>query len=700
MSNKLSFWFLSFYFILFSKGFLSQGTIEISLLNLSSISTFDKVELGVKLPKELEEKIQQFIKSENAISFKTSEASLINPFDPKQLDIQFDFWKESETKHYKRFGFYYEAFSNQNGRVVPVGSSSNFRVRFTPKETGIWNSKAIVIINKDTLMSNLISFECIPTESSKEGFLEISNNEKYFKIYDSSFFPVGQNIPWPGGIWYNNRETLPHKDYEKYHRLVKQLKDDGGNYFRMLITPWTYDIEFETLGNYSKRMSNAWELDQLINFTEKENLKIHFNMMLHGALENPSVYTITNWDWPAYEDSVYKDKTCVDPKDEGFCYKRELGLKHPVEFFTDYDAKRFYKNKLRYMIARWGYSTSIGVLELFSEINNAGQQGNLKNTGNGCPNIGTIALPYRDYQSVPKIVLAWQNEMARYIKEELSHTNHPISVSYTGRPDIKNGDLSYYSPYVDIATYNSYSFDPKQNKFARLTEELNTFRANNLQISNTILRKYDTRRSVKLTKPFMLSEIGSGLSDCADNTEWKQSVFLSPFTGLSGVGMPWLNYDNNQNLWRYFAFVNRFMNAVNLSDGEWESNYAVSKSNKVELYSLVSEEREVIGAINNRTNNYFTNREDCKSCFCANDTVVSSLRVLETIVSDNKENQLKLKNLGMFKKYKASFFNPYTGIEIKSQKTIKTNFFGQLIIIYPELLRGERPIIYFKLGKE
>jgi hypothetical protein len=685
-----------------------QIPINVSLLNVGEISPYDKVELGIQLPVGVENKIQHFVKNRYPVSYKNTDTSFVNPFDPSQLDVQLDFWHSGSgtgdnTKYYKRFGFYYEGFGyNVNrGRVQLVKTANNIRVRFTPMEIGEWKCKATVIVRGDTLSSSVFNFKCSPSKQQKKGFLRVSDNQKYFEVGDSVFFPVGQNIPWPGDIWYNGKGTLPHRDYESYHRLINHFKESGGNYYRMLITPWTYDIEFENLGNYSSRMDNAWELDRLIQFSEEKELKIHFNMLLHGVLENPSVYTITNWDWPAYNSSVYGDKACTTRGDKGFCYGRELNLENPVEFFTDEDAKRFYKNKLRYMIARWGYSTSIGVFELLSEINNLGQQANLKFNGKGCPNIGTIAIPYHDNShSIPKIVLSWQNEMAKYIKNELNHNNHPIAVSYTDQPDIKNGDLSYYSPYVDIATYNAYSYDRNQNKLPRLSNQLNNYRNNKLLISNSSLRKEDTRRAIVLDKPFMLSEIGSGLSACAQSAVWKQSVFLSPFTGLSGVSMPWLNYNDNRDLWRYFKGVNQFMSAVPLNKNDWSSNYFISKSNKAEVYSLQDDKGKIsVGVINNRTFNYYTMRDSCSGCYCSKDKVTSSLSELEIVKSSDKENRLRINKLGTFNAYTISWYNPLEVRYIRSKELVKTNLFGQLKLSYPTLMKEELPFVYFKMEK-
>lgn len=425
---------------------------------------------------------------------------------------------------------------------------------------------------------------------------------------------------------------------------------------------------------------------------------IHFNMLLHGVLENPSVYTITNWDWPAYDDEVYGDKDCVSKEDKGFCYPRELELNSPIDFFTNQQAKRFYKNKLRYMIARWGYSTSIGLFELLSEINNLGQQARLEFNGNGCPSVETVTVPYRDsVASVPKIVLEWQNEMGKYIKEELQHKNHPISVSYTGKPAVNNGDLSYYSPYIDVATYNAYSYDRNQNKYSRLNKVLHHYRKDKEIVSNSILRQDESKRSIVVDKPFMLSEIGSGLSECENSTIWKQSVFLSPFTGLSGVAMPWLNYNDNADLWKQFKFINSFMNQVNLLGDGWRSMANKSKSNLADIYSLQNKKEQlVIGVVNNRTYNYYTTRNDCSDCFCSKDTVNESLRTLKTISSLEKKNRLKLFKMGVSKKYKILFYNPLNGTQVGEMLLVKTNWRGQLTIPYPDLIGKDRPFVYFK----
>ncbi len=118
--NKYIFLFLGSFFVLFFNIVRGQNDISISLLNASEVSVFEKIELGIDLPKELDQKIQRFVQNRYPVSYKNTDTSFVNPFDPNQLDVQLDFWQEKDgrTKHYKRFGFYYDAFSTSNGKVI------------------------------------------------------------------------------------------------------------------------------------------------------------------------------------------------------------------------------------------------------------------------------------------------------------------------------------------------------------------------------------------------------------------------------------------------------------------------------------------------------------------------------------------------------------------------------------------------------
>ena len=94
-----------------------------------------------------------------------------------------------------------------------------------------------------------------------------------------------------------------------------------------------------------------------------EQAGIHFQMTLqhHGQY---STTVDSNWAQNPYDTTNNIGST------NGF-------LTDPVQFFTNATAKALTKRKMRYAVARWGYSTSIMAWELFNEVQftDAGQTG-------------------------------------------------------------------------------------------------------------------------------------------------------------------------------------------------------------------------------------------------------------------------------------------------------------------------------------
>ncbi len=130
------------------------------------------------------------------------------------------------------------------------------------------------------------------------------------------------------------------KAYMVYLEELEKFKKAGADYFRFIIFPHTYELEYDKLGNYYARLNVAWELDKMIEKAENLDLKMHFNMFLGYPLTKAH-YGVEAWDW--YSNNEW---------DNGYCYRTELNMKEPAEFLTNPDAKRHFKNRLRYLIAR------------------------------------------------------------------------------------------------------------------------------------------------------------------------------------------------------------------------------------------------------------------------------------------------------------------------------------------------------------
>lgn len=270
----------------------------------------------------------------------------LNPFDPDDINVEAEFMylgvnvssTLSVISSKKTYGFYYEEYErmvNSNHIITNDGwnqdtTSYNFRIRFAPNQIGNWAVKLKI----ETPVGNYevlpIYFTCVP--SNNPGFIHVGPPSTFLSIgeNDDDFYPVGINLQWPrcdelGAdtcIWIDGYDKIaPAWSFQRFGELMTSLKNSGANYFRLIITPWTYDVEFEELGNYSYRMKNAWELDQTIKKAEELDLKMQMCLTLHSNFENPSGYGMKRWDWTL--------NSCP-AGDDAYCYSDDLGLTERV----------------------------------------------------------------------------------------------------------------------------------------------------------------------------------------------------------------------------------------------------------------------------------------------------------------------------------------------------------------------------------
>jgi hypothetical protein len=156
-------------------------------------------------------------------------------------------------------------------------------VRFTPVETGEWLAAAYAPALG--FHSTLVSFNVTP--SDVPGFIRVHpTNPRYLAFDNSNFlFPIGLNMGWWGG----SADAV-----NVYGRWLDRFTSNGGNTIRVWMAAWSFAIEWNDtgLGNYDKRLYQAWLLDQLFKLAEAHHVKILLVLMYHGPF---SLYTNTEW---------------------------------------------------------------------------------------------------------------------------------------------------------------------------------------------------------------------------------------------------------------------------------------------------------------------------------------------------------------------------------------------------------------------
>jgi hypothetical protein len=317
--------------------------------------------------------ILKYKKFELVVNFT---AEYTNPYDPDEIDLYCIFVSPT-NKTWRINGFY-------------DGISTSWKIRFTPNEVGRWKYQVFVKDYSGETSSQNYEFNCINSDTS-HGWIKIANNKRYLMYDDGTpFYGIGDSRAWAS---YSNFDVL---------------KNSGG--MNMVLVwlgpPWVGMIENTNLGigNYDQRV--CYRIDNYIDAAEQNGIHIILCLWPHDALRIPgNPWPNGNWSLNAYSQ-----------------------ITTPEGFYSDTSTVWEYQKKLyRYIIARWGYSTSLAVWNIISEIN------------------GTTG-----YVQNPKAAENWCRRVHEFFK-----TNDPYNKPTTGS---KSGDQFWNNGYniFDLVEYHTY----------------------------------------------------------------------------------------------------------------------------------------------------------------------------------------------------------------------------------------------------
>lgn len=602
------------------QGTTIQGNKAVGLWHLPatySVQVYEKTEWSIQLSDKVMMAIQDYFKRNGAGK------NGLNPFDPEQVDVWAEIWAPNASSSHRINGFFYQAIERVTTGDVntwtwhDLVTPQPFRFRYAPQVTGIHYVKLFARTkNQEAFETDAFAFEAV-ANSPLEGPVHITPNGRYFQLHDQSlFFPVGQNLltahfcscenrsatdpdgwnntdcatcytegqndvccnlntQWRKGFWKSPnkdiRKQLEHPaSFIKMLDEITHLKAAGGNTFRTLLTPISYDFEFEKVNNYQDRQCMAWELDMLLEKADELDLRIELCMLLHTQFTHGFS---ASWDW-----------TDLDRWNEGYggyCYYTEREKTkcdaEPASFFAQEEAKKYYRHKLRYFFARYGYSSAILQLELLSEANNVGnREGDINNPDDWWGWLLKQLPESRSYNASAQTrhaVGQWSEEMARYIKHDLQQ-QHIIAASYTGNammsdrfgkyPDCSDPlfDISQMSPYIDVIAHSSY--DAALDRWKKWSDHDNAFNSDWYRYqcpSSGETGKIKYRGYADVTKPVLHSENGNDIGHNRDAQWFEKDLWCNFFSGHASSGMAWgMMYHHPR--WKMFNNVNTFVHQI------------------------------------------------------------------------------------------------------------------------------------------
>jgi len=406
-----------------------------------------------------------------------------NPYDPDEIMLEAEFISPSGKKSTVA-GFYYQPYerSLKHGTVQtlkPIGEGF-FKVRFTPTETGNWRYRVMAASGKgEGSSSGWLNFKVKP--SSEKGFIRAGS--KYFN-YDNGelFFPIGENVCW----YSSGRKTYDYDDW------MEKLALNKCNFMRLWMAPWAMAVEWKEtgLGRYNQKTS--WELDHVFERSEELGIKNILSLIDHGQFSEKHD---ARWQENPY------NQFCGGPSER------------PNGFLTQPDCKNYFKRRLRYIVARWGYSTSLMAWEWFNEVD-----------------LSELSLEDLD---------SWLDEMTTDLRA-MDVNQHPISTSFhrcwTDCDVWQMNNLDFIQEHI----YNRRDF-PENFKLAP-------------QLANE-----------RFNKPFLVGEFGWSDEDFRvldkEGIHLHESIWSASLSGAAGTPLIWYwdEYIDPNNLYYHYRILAEFL---------------------------------------------------------------------------------------------------------------------------------------------
>lgn len=421
-------------------------------------------------------------------------ATFDNPFDPADVALEAVVVPPS-GEEYTVPGYFDRPYSRteENGeeRLTPSGPP-RWRIRLSPKEEG----RHRVTVRLRDRDGNAVpkEFDFDATAQRSFGFIRVSpRDRRYFEFSNAKpYFPIGANTAWAG--------PKGTGDYEKWFPAFGHA---GANYGRLWLSPaWTTfgleqpgkPQEGKGLGQFD--LANAWRLDRVLSLAKDNGLFLMLCIDSYNVLRKDDAYP-------------YWEKTPHNADNGG-------PLRLWSDFWEDPQMDRLYRNKLRYLVARYGAMRNVFAWEFWNEVDLT-----------------------QDFQLSP--VRAWHERMAEELKK-LDAYDHPVATSTSNSMGVR--DLEQL-PALDFFQTHHYG---------------------SADLASTVAIQQSRKA---WGKPHLFGEIGADAAGPRADVDPQghqvhDPMWASIATGVAGAAMPWWwdNLIDPQNLYPLFGSMARFIDGV------------------------------------------------------------------------------------------------------------------------------------------
>ncbi len=420
-------------------------------------------------------------------------ASYQNPFDADEVRLDAVFVSPA-GKQYTVPGFFMADYRREvrdgSEAMLPQGGGA-WKVRFAPRETGRYTWRLWLQDRSGRISGGSGAFHAVPGDSP--GFVRISPADPHYFAFDNGkgCFLIGHNLPI-----YHARDQTGDAAMRKFAAAKE-------NYNRWWLSASNFGIEWtDRLGWY--RQDAAARLDHVLELGKQLGQYYMLCMDTHQDFREEG--------W---------EKNPFNARNGGPCAT-------PADWFRNETARHYYKKRLRYIVARWGYSAHVLCWELGNE--------------------------FEGWADTPQhLQLAWHKEMADHLRA-LDPFGHLITTSFwtdTGPEEF------WRLENIDIVQTHCYTNDD-----GNVAEPV---------------RRYGLHQWQRFNKPHVFAEFGiRSQPGAADKDPQGWAIHNALWAGLlsfcAGGPMPWWHeeYLDKLNLYFHFTALANFTADLPLGTARWE----------------------------------------------------------------------------------------------------------------------------------
>lgn len=434
------------------------------------------------------------------IMFDIKDLNYSNPYNPSDIDVVGNICTPDNTV-FRVPAFYTRNYTVQSiglrEHIVSFTSPPLWAIRFTPKVSGEYR---VVIEARDSSGVRVSSEELkiyVSGCSTRKGFVSVDESRKFlvFENGDSEIM-LGINLAWPS----SKSEAI------SFYRLwFERLRELGVKVVRIGLVPWSLNLEWSNLNRYS--LADASRIDEIVRLAEENDIYIVFVFMWHNELAD-------NWGSNPYN------------------ALRGGPIRNPEEFWSNPTAIEMFKNKVRYIVARWSYSPNILAWELINEAD--------------------LTL---NFFNVKGSFVEWVKEMSRYVKS-LDPYRRLVTVNladYSSEPRIWQIDS------IDLITVHRYGptgFKDIGSSVPKIVESLwNTYKKPVVITEFGVDYRWIGMEGFTGTPYWTIDKEGIGLHEGL----WSSIFSCSPVAAMSWW---WDTQIERYNLFYHFKALSEFLKGI------------------------------------------------------------------------------------------------------------------------------------------